>query len=177
MYDLSKIFLLYCLAFSVSISNVSAASSAPPDEFALPHIIEIEKRQDIRVAYDVKDDVLDAGIGKALYYVRGLLESYQTMGVSPDKLHISIIMHGATVYWLLNDAAYQEYKRDPFDYNPNEQVVRELLAHGVSVEVCYSTMKGKNWAAEDLLPGVTIVHDAYTRLIDLQQSGYAYIRF
>ena len=82
-----------------------------------------------------------------------------------------------TAYWLLNDAAYQEYKHDPFDYNPNEQVVRELLAHGVSVEICYSTMKGKNWTAKDLLPGVIIVHDAYTRLIDLQQSGYAYIRF
>lgn len=177
MYELTKLFLFLCAAFCVAISSAWAASSATRDEFALPRIIQIEKRQDIRVVYDVKDDVLDAGIGKALYYLRGLLESYQFMGVSPDKLHISVIMHGATVYWLLNDAAYQEYKHDPFDYNPNEQVVRELLAHGVSVEVCYSTMKGKNWTAQDLLPGVTIVHDAYTRLIDLQQSGYAYIRF
>jgi len=177
MHGWVKTFIVAGLLLSgLMVASVTAASSDP---FGLdnPKVIEIGKRQDIRVAYDVKDDVWDAGIGKALYYVRGLLESYQSMGVSPDKLHISVIMHGATVYWLLNDAAYQEYKQDPFDYNPNEQVVRELLSHGVSVEACYSTMKGKNWTAEDLLPGVTIVHDAYTRLIDLQQSGYAYIRF
>jgi intracellular sulfur oxidation DsrE/DsrF family protein len=47
----------------------------------------------------------------------------------------------------------------------------------VSVEICNSTMKSKGWTGNDLLPGVTIVHDAYTRLIDLQHRNYAYIRF
>jgi intracellular sulfur oxidation DsrE/DsrF family protein len=46
-----------------------------------------------------------------------------------------------------------------------------------SVEICHVTMKGKGWTAEDILPGVIIVHDAYTRLIDLQNRGWAYIRF
>jgi intracellular sulfur oxidation DsrE/DsrF family protein len=46
-----------------------------------------------------------------------------------------------------------------------------------SVEICHVTMKGKCWTAEDILPGVIIVHDAYTRLIDLQNRGWAYIRF
>jgi len=86
-------------------------------------------------------------------------------------------MHGATAYWLLNDETYREHKQDPFDYNPNDQVVRELLNLGVSAEICYSTMKGKGWLAEDLLPGVTIVHDAYTRLIDLQQKGFLIFDF
>lgn len=38
-------------------------------------------------------------------------------------------------------------------------------------------MKGKGWTHKDLLPGVRVVHDGYTRLIDLQQRGYGYIRF
>jgi intracellular sulfur oxidation DsrE/DsrF family protein len=71
----------------------------------------------------------------------------------------------------------EKHKNDPFDFNPNEQIVHELLEHGVSVEICNSTMKGKGWGGKDLLPGVTIVHDAYTRFIDLQHRGYAYIRF
>ena len=140
-------------------------------------IITIEKKQNIRVVYDVKDDVWDAGISKALYYVRGLLESYKALGVSEKQLHISVVIHGPTVYWLLNEETYQIYKNDPFDYNPNEKVVQELLEHGVSVEVCNSTLKGKGWKKENLLPGVTIVRDAYTRLIDLQNRNYAYIRF
>ncbi len=36
---------------------------------------------------------------------------------------------------------------------------------------------GKGWTAGDLMPGVTVVHDTYTRLIDLLQQGYAHIRF
>lgn len=88
-----------------------------------------------------------------------------------------MVLHGDAAYWLLNEQAIQQYKNDPFEFNPNEKVVQELLERGVSVEICYSTMKSKGWTADDVLPGVIIVHDAYTRLIDLQQRGYAYVRF
>ena len=155
-------------------SHAAPADAAKTSQFP---IITIEKRADIKVVYDVKDDSWEAGVGQALYYVRGLLESYKSMGVKPEQLHISIIMHGPTAYWLLNDASYQEHQNDPFEYNPNEQIVRELLAQGVSVEICNSTMKAKGWTGNDLLPGVFIVHDAYTRMIDLQLNHYAYIRF
>ena len=97
--------------------------------------------------------------------------------LDPKQLKISIVLHGDTAYWLLNDQAYQQYKNDPFTYNPNAKVVEELLGHGVSVEICRVTMHAHGFVPEDLLPGVVIVHDAYTRLIDLQQRGYAYIRF
>lgn len=166
--------LLLVLTTSLALLTLNLAWAA---ENSSDKIITIEKRQNIRVVYDVKDDVWDAGIGKALYYVRGLLESYKAMGVPEKQLHISIVLHGPTVYWLLNEETYQIYKNDPFDYNPNEKVVQELLEHGVSVEACNSTLKGKGWKRENLLPGVTIVRDAYTRLIDLQNRNYAYIRF
>lgn len=162
------------LAIALASISLNAFSAAEKNSGA---VITIEKRQDIRVVYDVKDDVWDAGIGKALYYVRGLLESYKAMGVSQKELHISIVLHGPTVYWLLNEETYQIYKNDPFDFNPNQNIVQALLDHGVSVEVCNSTLKGKGWKREQLLPGVTIVRDAYTRLIDLQNRNYAYIRF
>lgn len=140
-------------------------------------VIGVEKHKNIRVVYDDKDDVWDAGIGKGLYYLRGLLESYKSLKVDPKALKISIVLHGDTAYWLLNDEAYQNYKNDPFAYNPNAKVVKELLEHGVSVEICRVTMRAHDFQPEDLLPGVVMVHDAYTRLIDLQQRGYAYIRF
>jgi intracellular sulfur oxidation DsrE/DsrF family protein len=140
-------------------------------------VIGVSKRTDIKVVYDDKDDVWDAGIGKGLYYLRGLLESYKSLNIDPKSLHISIVLHGDTAHWLLNDTAYQRYKNDPFTYNPNNKVVEELLQHGVSVEICRVTMRAHGFRPEDLLPGVVMVHDAYTRMIDLQQRGYAYIRF
>jgi uncharacterized protein len=172
-----RLIVLFATASIFSVLNPANAESVANIQTTQQYMINIEKHEDISVVYDVKDDDWEAGVGKALYYVRGLLESYKSMGVTSDKLRISVVMHGPTAYWLLNDAAYQKRSDDPFDYNSNEKIVRELLDHGVSVEICNSTMKGKGWTAQDLLPGVTIVHDAYTRFIDLQHRGYAYIRF
>jgi intracellular sulfur oxidation DsrE/DsrF family protein len=165
------------VACGIPVLTMSPARAADPFELEQRPILQIEKRQDIKAAYDVKDDVWEAGIGKALYYVRGLLEAYKSMGVSPKELHVSVVLHGPAAYWLLKDETYRKYKDDPFAVNPNDKVVQELLDHGVSVELCHLTMKGKGWTSSDILPGVTLVHDAYTRLIDLQQRGYAYIRF
>lgn len=145
MTAFNKFILLSSAVATLSLSFSSFAAPAEPVQATQYPILTIQKHKDIRVAYDVKDDVLDAGVGKALYYVRGLLESYKSMGVSPIQLHISIIMHGPTAYWLLNETAYRLHKNDPFDFNPNEQIVRELLEHGVSVEICNSTMKSKGW--------------------------------
>lgn len=174
MNRLSKVVCLTLVMLPVCTWRSATAQEVKP---ANDRIIGVETRQNIHVAYDIKDNLLDAGIGKGLYYVRGLLESYKAVKVAPAQRHISVVLHGEAAYMLLNDEAYQEHTLDPFSANPNDQVVTELLDQGVSVEICYQTMKGKGWTAGDILPGVTIVHDAYTRLIDLQQRDYAYIRF
>jgi uncharacterized protein len=162
---------LSALTLHITVHAESATATAQRTTF------NIHERQNISVVYDVKDDIWEAGIGKALYFLNGLMGAYKSMGVPSDQLHISVIMHGATAYWLLNEAAYQNHKSDPFDYNPNEHVVQELLEKGVSIEICNATMIAKGWTEKDILPGVTIVHDAYSRLIDLQMRKYAYIRF
>lgn len=140
-------------------------------------VITVEVRQDIRVVYDIKTDELEAGIGKALYYLRGLYEAYRKQGVPPEQIRVSAVLHGPTVKWLLNDDAYQTYVGDPFAVNPNDYAVSSLIELGASIEACNVTMKSHGWTEGDLLPGVKVVHDGYTRMIDLQQLGYAYIRF
>ncbi len=166
---------LLVVAAMFSAQTVNAAQHTISNEKV--RIIGITQRQDIRVVYDVSHADMDAGIGKALYYVRGLLEAYKDMGVKQKALHISVVVHGAAAYWMLKQNAYQKYVGDSFAFNPNEQVINELIEHSVSVEICYLTMKGKGWTAKDILPGVKLVHDGYTRIIDLQQQGYAYIAF
>lgn len=140
-------------------------------------IVTVKNKQDIKVVYDINQNNIQAGIGKGLYYVRGLLEAYKKQGISQKQLHISVVVHGGAGYWLLKDTPYQKFTNNPFDVNANKKVVQELIDHGVSVELCHVTMKGYGWTAEDILPGVKIVFDAYTRMIDLQQQGYAYIKF
>lgn len=156
--------------FMVSLFSFSASAAAPK-------ILTVQHKHDIKVVYDVDQDKKEAGIGQALYYVRGLLEAYKGQGVPLKQLHISVVVHGAAGYWLLKDDPYQKHVGDPFAVNMNAKVVKELIDMGVSVEMCHVTMKAYHWTAKDLLPGVKIVYDAYTRMIDLQMQGYAYIKF
>ena len=135
------------------------APAAEPDPFALtePKIIKIAKKKNIRVVYDVKDDVWDAGIGKALYYARGLLEAYKGLGVPQKEIKISVVLHGPTVYWALKDAPYREFKNDEFAFNPNEHVIQELLKHGVSVDVERASPRWCSAPSDGPAKGISIV--------------------
>ncbi len=134
-------------------------------------------RQDVRVVYDVSHDDREAGIGKALFYARGLIAAYVSLGVPRKALDIHLVLHGAAAYWALNEDAFQRERGDPFAFNPNEKIIEKLIADGVHVEVCNASLKARGWTAEDLLPGVLRVHDGYTRIIDLQLRGHAYLYF
>jgi len=173
--SLSTFILALLIAFSHSHA-VFAANAINP-EASSAHIIQAQQTKQIKVVYDLNQNDTEAGIGKGLYYVRGLLEAYKKQGVSLDQIHLSVVVHGAAGLWLLNDTAYQNFVNDPFGFNPNKQVVEELLENGVSVELCHVTMNAHHWQPQDILPGVKIVFDAYTRMIDLQMQGYAYIKF
>ncbi|HEB67224.1 MAG TPA: hypothetical protein ENI93_04690 [Gammaproteobacteria bacterium] len=134
-------------------------------------------RKDVRVVYDVSHDEQQAGIGKALFYARGLLTAYASLGVPLQELDVHLVLHGGAAYWALNEDAYQRYRGEPFDFNPHAAVIEKLIADGVHVEVCNATLKAHGWGRADLLPGVLRVHDGYTRIIDLQLQGHAYLYF
>ncbi len=127
--------------------------------------------------YDVQEDRLAAGIGRGLYFARGLMESYQSLGVPPRHIRLHVVLNGATAAWALNEEAWRQHVNDPFAYNPNEHAIQRLLALGARIEVCNVTLRGRGWTSADLLPGVHVVHDAYSRIVDLQKQGYAYLRF
>lgn len=173
-----SIIISLCLTITATMFPASSVYAAQEGSAKTkPEIIGITKRKNIRVVYDVSHNDLSAGIGKALYYVRGVLEAYKDMGVTRKALNISVVVRGAAAHWMLKPDAYQMYVGDIFAFNPNEKVIEELIDLGISVEICNVTMKSKGWKPEDILPGVRLVHDGYTRVIDLQQQGYAHIVF
>jgi intracellular sulfur oxidation DsrE/DsrF family protein len=127
------------------------------------------------VVYDIHSGETSAGISKGLYYARGLIEAYRKQGVPPKQLDIHLVLHGDAAKFMLVDETYQMAVNDLFAVNLNAKITQDLLNLGVSVEICHSVMNSMGWTADDVLPGVTIVHDGYTRLIKLQNDGYAYI--
>jgi Uncharacterized conserved protein len=159
-----------------------AAALAAPD-FALGaapaaderRMVMVDPNAHYKVVYDISSDRIDAGISRGLYYARGLIEAFGKQGVKPAQLDIHLVLHGNAAKFLLVDDTYQLAVDDPFAVNLNAKITQDLLDLGVSVEICHSVMRAKGWTEKDVLPGVTIVHDGYTRLVKLQGDGYSYI--
>ena len=174
MRTVTHMLLLGLLTAGMSMITQARAADPTPQPEARP-LLMVEKDSRYRVVYDIHSAELAAGISKGLYYARGLLEAFRKQGVPASRVDAHLVLHGDAAAMLLIDETYQTASNDPFAVNPNAKIVQDLLNLGISVEICHSAMKSKGWKPNDILPGVTIVHDGYTRLIKLQNDGYAYV--
>ncbi|HNQ03071.1 MAG TPA: DsrE family protein [Thiobacillaceae bacterium] len=165
--------LLLCLSLTCICSAPRASDTAP--EADARQMVHVDSRGVYRVVYDIHSKDEAAGISNGLYYARGLYEAFDKQGVKPAQMDVHLVLHGNAAHMLLKDERYQWVVNDPFAVNLNAKIVQDLIQLGASVEICHSTMRSRGWKFEDVLPGVTIVHDGYTRLIKLQNDGYAYI--
>jgi intracellular sulfur oxidation DsrE/DsrF family protein len=165
---------LFPLLFAAALAAPTFAMGAAPAAEER-QLLKVEPDRSYKVVYDIHSDEIDAGISKGLYYARGLIEAFGKQGVKPERLDIHLVLHGDAAKFLLVDDAYQKAEKDPFATNLNAKITQDLIDLGVSVEICHSVMRAKGWKPRDVLPGVAIVHDGYTRLIKLQSDGYAYI--
>lgn len=152
-----------------------AGPLAAADATSARPMLKVDAQARYKAVYDIHAADIAAGISKGLYYARGLYEAFGKQGVRPAQLDIHLVLHGDAAQFLLDDDAWQQALGDPFAVNLNAKIVQDLLDLGVHVEICHSVMKARGWVPGDVLPGVTIVHDGYTRLIKLQNDGYAYV--
>ena len=169
---IDKNFFPMLIALALAAPALAMGTAPVPVERTM---VKVDPDAHYKVVYDISSDKIAAGISRGLYYARGLIEAFGKQGVQPSRLDIHLVLHGDAAQFLLVDDTYQKAVNDPFAVNLNSKITQDLLNLGVSVEICHSVMRAKGWAAKDVLPGVTIVHDGYTRLIKLQSDGYAYI--
>ena len=167
---LSPFFYIVLCMLGLAASPQAGAASA-----ALRPMLTVDPTARYKVVYDIHSAEMAAGVSKGLFYARGLIEAYGKQGVKPDQLDIHLVLHGGAAQFLLIDETYQKAVNDPFAVNTSAKITQDLLGLGVQVEICHSVMKSKGWTPEDVLPGVVMVHDGYTRLIKLQNEGYAYL--
>lgn len=167
---LSAILGIALCAWGLMAAPLTNAASPDPRP-----LVKVDANARYKVVYDIHSADTAAGISKGLFYARGLIEAFGKQGVKSEQLDIHLVMHGEAAQFMLLDGPYQKAVDDPFAVNYNAKITQDLLNLGVHVEICHSVMKAKGWKPEDILPDVTIVHDGYTRLIKLQNDGYAYI--
>lgn len=168
MKPLSAALLL--LSLLAALPATASETPAPPEP--IPLVV----RENIRAVYQVSKDDWVGGVGKGLAYVKALLDTYDSQKIPRDQVHLIVVVHGEAGYWLLKDEQYRNFA-NVTDQNPNTAIIGELLQRGVEIDMCRQTMEKHGWLDDELLPGIRVVYGAYSRLIDLQLQGYAYIRF
>ncbi len=168
----SKILCTLACLLAFNAPMIASAAPVAPDARVM---VKVNPQGHYKAVYDIHSGDTAAGISKGLYFARGLVEAYGKQGVQPAQLDIHLVLHGDAAKFLLIDDTYQMAINDPFATNLNAKITQDLLNLGIHVEACNSALKAMGWTARDVLPGVTIVHDGYTRLIQLQNEGYAYI--
>ena len=142
---------------------------------AEPEVIPIQVRENLRIVYQVTDDVAHDGVNKGLFYARKLINTYEKQGIAADQVHLHLVYHGTGIAAVVSDAARKRLGTDAS--NPNGEILAELIKRGVQVELCENTMQQKGVKPTELMPGVKLVVGAFPRLIDLQLQSFAYIKF
>jgi intracellular sulfur oxidation DsrE/DsrF family protein len=165
--SISKIILALGDSLWLAGSLPAAGPAAAPAERPM---LKVNPRGHYKVVYDIHSSGTAAGISRGLYFAARPDRGVRQAGCETRATRHASGLHVDAAQFLLVDEAYQAAVADPFAANLNAKITQDLLNLGVSVGACHSVMKPK-----DVMSGVSIVHDGYTRPVKLQNDGHAYI--
>ena len=126
--------------------------------------------QELKVRFDVLDTPADAkAVSAQLETAARFLNMHAKAGVSPERLKVAIVVHGAAAKDVLTNEAYR--KRHGSD-NPNVPLLEALKRAGVRVYLCGQTAGSRGLVAADLAPSVQMALSAITAHLVLNGEGY-----
>lgn len=118
-----------------------------------------------KIAYDISKPGEEGKVSRNLETPARFLNMHNAAGVPVENMHLAVVVHGGAHKDLLTDEARGSD-------NPNAELIADLLAHGVTIELCGQTAAYYGVSEDDLLPGVRLGLSAMTAHALLQQDGY-----
>jgi intracellular sulfur oxidation DsrE/DsrF family protein len=101
---------------------------------------------------------------------RDATEAARTAGAK--EISLIVVFDGPALPMTLGDAAYDRVMGTKAG-NPWKSLVADLQKSGAAVETCGTRMKELGVGNVDLLPGVKVDADGWTRVVELHGKGYA----
>ncbi len=112
--------------------------------------------------------------GDAVYY--GLADwrdaTIAARAAGATEVAMVFVFDGPALPLVLNDAAYDR-AMGTSKGNPWKGLIADLQKGGASIECCGVRMKEFGVGNADLLPGVKVDNDGWTRVIELQSKGFS----
>ena len=126
------------------------------------------KLSDVKNVFSIASLSFEGDLPAALFHLGLLMDDISNWNASS---HVIAIFHTNAGHVTLNDKRYNR-ERNIDTGNPYKQLVANLMARGVEVELCGATAQVHGWVNADTLPGIKINTDAMARTTELVQQGF-----
>ncbi|MEL7488855.1 MAG: DsrE family protein [Pseudomonadota bacterium] len=122
-----------------------------------------------QVSFDVKTQAEIGTVSRSLESGARFLNMHAAAGVSPDRMKLAFVIHGAAV----RDVTHNEfYSEETGAENASLGLIKVLQENGVDIFVCGQSAAYYGVSTGDLAPGVEMALSAMTMHAELQQRGY-----
>jgi len=72
-----------------------------------PNIIPLQVRENLRIVYQVTDDLPHEGVNRGLFYARKLINTYEKQGIAAGQVHLHLVYHGTGIAAVVNAESRQ----------------------------------------------------------------------
>jgi len=171
--------LILCLSILLGLSAPSLAGrddfvsgTAVPDYGVYAPVtgVELPAGTRMKIAFDVSAAGPDDAANRKFEMVARSVNLHTAKGISAENMSTAIVVHGLAGADLLTTEARGAE-------NPNAVIIAQLLAAGVTIQLCGQSAEGMDIKKADLLPGITMAPSAITAHALLQQQGYTLNHF
>ncbi|WP_156135417.1 DsrE family protein [Novosphingobium malaysiense] len=126
-----------------------------------------------KVIFDAKEGAKPGDVVRTFDSVARFVNMNVAAGVPEKNIEVALVVHGPASWFLTNADAFARH--DPERINDSAPLVKQLVAHGVTIYLCGQSAVANGIAKSDLLPGVKLSLSAMNAFAQLQQQGYVLI--
>lgn len=127
--------------------------------------------QQVKSVHSIGSLQFEGDLPAAIFHLQLIANDIEDWG---GKSEVIAVFHTNAGHVTLNDTAYNA-SRNIVTGNPYKDLVRDLMARGVKIELCGATARVNGWGNADLLPNVKVNLDAMARTIQLVQQAFVKI--
>lgn len=144
--------------------------------FAVPGgSFNLDADQEYKVIMDIGKGPEDpAALNRGIESAARFLNLHARNGIEAEHLNIAVVLHGSAGRAALTDQAHREHFGVS---NGSRALLEELSQAGAAIYICGQTAAYRGFAADQLMPQVTMALSAMTVHVRLQQEGYRAILF
>lgn len=126
---------------------------------------------ELRIAFSIADLAFEGDLPACIFHLQLIANDINDWKATSQ---IIAVFHTNAGHVTLHDDAYNA-DRMIATGNPYKQLLTDLMARGVDVELCGATAAVHGWGNGDLLHGIKVNTDAMARVSQLVQEGFVQI--